>query len=291
MTLEEKLQQIALLPDFKVAGEAGEEEARNGLGSVLSLTDPARIRRLQEIAVEESRLGIPILFAFDTIHGYRTVFPIPLGTGASFDPKMAAADAELRRPRVDRGRPQADLRPDGRRLARAALGPHLRGRRRGPLPELGDGRRTRQGDAGRRLQRERQADRQPQALRRIRRAGGRVATTRRPTCPSSGCGTSTCRRSRRRSMPAPTRSCARSTRSTASPGCGNELPDERGPQGPAGTSTASSRATGRRSPSCGPARRRTRTTGECGHGVAADGPSRGRARAQLGRRLGDDERP
>src|SRR5688572_28298317 len=87
MTLDEKLQQISLRPDFKVAGEAGEEEDRNGLGSVLSLTDPARIRRLQEIAVEESRLGIPLLFAFDTIHGYRTVFPIPLGTGTSFDPK------------------------------------------------------------------------------------------------------------------------------------------------------------------------------------------------------------
>ena len=95
MTLEEKLQQMALLPDFKVAGAAGEAEARNGLGSVLSLTDPARIRRLQEIAVEESRLGIPILFAFDTIHGYRTVFPIPLGTGASFDPKMAATDSKF----------------------------------------------------------------------------------------------------------------------------------------------------------------------------------------------------
>ena len=95
MTLDEKLQQIALLPDFKVAGEAGEAEVRSGLGSVLSLTDPARIRRLQEIAVEESRLGIPLLFAFDTIHGYRTVFPIPLGTGASFDPKMAAADARF----------------------------------------------------------------------------------------------------------------------------------------------------------------------------------------------------
>jgi beta-glucosidase len=95
MTLEEKLQQIALLPDFKVAGTAGEAEARNGLGSVLSLTDPARIRELQRIAVEESRLKIPILFAFDTIHGYRTVFPIPLGTGASFDPNMAAVDSKF----------------------------------------------------------------------------------------------------------------------------------------------------------------------------------------------------
>jgi beta-glucosidase len=89
MTLEEKLEQVTLLPDFKVT----EDEVRRGLGSILSVTDPARIRALQRIAVEESRLGIPLLFAFDTIHGFRTVFPIPLGTGASFDPQVASDDA------------------------------------------------------------------------------------------------------------------------------------------------------------------------------------------------------
>ena len=88
MTLEEKLEQIQLLPDFLVT----EEEVRNGLGSVLSVTDPVRIRELQRIAVEESRLKIPILFAFDTIHGFRTIFPIPLGAGASFDPRVAFDD-------------------------------------------------------------------------------------------------------------------------------------------------------------------------------------------------------
>jgi beta-glucosidase len=88
MTLEEKLQQIQLLPDFLVT----EEGVRNGLGSVLSVTDAARIRELQTIAVEESRLGIPLLFAFDTIHGFRTVFPIPLAAGASFDPQVAFDD-------------------------------------------------------------------------------------------------------------------------------------------------------------------------------------------------------
>jgi beta-glucosidase len=88
MTLQEKLEQIQLLPDFLVT----EEEVREGLGSVLSVTDPARIRELQRIAVEESRLKIPILFAFDTIHGFRSVFPIPLGAGASFDPQVAFDD-------------------------------------------------------------------------------------------------------------------------------------------------------------------------------------------------------
>jgi beta-glucosidase len=88
MTLEEKLEQIQLLPDFMVT----EEEVRNGLGSILSVTDPVRIRELQRIAVEESRLKIPLLFAFDTIHGFRTIFPIPLGAGASFDPQVAFDD-------------------------------------------------------------------------------------------------------------------------------------------------------------------------------------------------------
>jgi beta-glucosidase len=88
MTTEEKLQQIQLLPDFLVTDDG----VRRGLGSILSLTDPARIRELQRIAVEESRLKIPILFAFDTIHGFRTIFPIPLAAGASFDPQMASDD-------------------------------------------------------------------------------------------------------------------------------------------------------------------------------------------------------
>ena len=99
-----------------------------GVGGVFSLTDPVKINQLQHIAVEQSRLHIPILFAYDTIHGYRTIFPIPLGAASSFDPDVAPTDAHDRRPRVGRGRHQADLQPDGRRLARAALGPHRRGR-------------------------------------------------------------------------------------------------------------------------------------------------------------------
>ncbi|WP_412517618.1 beta-glucosidase BglX [Actinomadura madurae] len=89
MTLEEKLQQIQLLSD----GQVTEEDARKGLGSVFSLVDPVKINRLQRIAVEQSRLKIPMLFAYDTIHGYRTVFPVPLGAASSFDPAVAADDA------------------------------------------------------------------------------------------------------------------------------------------------------------------------------------------------------
>jgi beta-glucosidase len=91
MTLDEKLQQIQLLADWQI----NDTEAKNGVGGVFSLTDPDQINHFQHIAVEQSRLHIPILFAFDTIHGYRTIFPIPLGTASSFDPSVAQTDATI----------------------------------------------------------------------------------------------------------------------------------------------------------------------------------------------------
>ena len=91
MTTEEKLQQVQLLSD----GQITEADARAGVGGVFSLTDPTEIERYQRIAVEESRLGIPILFAYDTIHGYRTIFPVPLGAASSFDPGVARTDARI----------------------------------------------------------------------------------------------------------------------------------------------------------------------------------------------------
>jgi beta-glucosidase len=59
-----------------------------GVGSLLFVTDPAEINRLQKLAIEKSRLRIPLLFGFDVIHGLRTIFPVPLGMAASWDPKM-----------------------------------------------------------------------------------------------------------------------------------------------------------------------------------------------------------
>jgi beta-glucosidase len=88
MTLDEKLNQLTLLSD----GQINDAEAAKPVGGVFSLTDPAKIDHYQEIAVKQSRLHIPILFAFDTIHGFRTIFPIPLATGSSFDPAVAMTD-------------------------------------------------------------------------------------------------------------------------------------------------------------------------------------------------------
>ena len=91
MTTKEKLQQVQLLSD----GQITDADAENGVGGVFSLTDPAKIDHYQHIAVEQSRLHIPILFAFDTIHGYRTIFPVPLGAASSFDPDVARTDAAI----------------------------------------------------------------------------------------------------------------------------------------------------------------------------------------------------
>src|SRR5690606_40214535 len=65
-----------------------EEDVRAGrIGSFLGVHGAANTRSLQRIAVEESRLGIPLLFAYDVIHGFRTIFPVPLAEAASFDPE------------------------------------------------------------------------------------------------------------------------------------------------------------------------------------------------------------
>ena len=86
MTTQEKLQQVQLLSD----GQITDADAKAGVGGVFSLVDPAKIDHFQHIAVEQSRLHIPILFAYDTIHGYRTIFPVPLAAAGSFDPSVAA---------------------------------------------------------------------------------------------------------------------------------------------------------------------------------------------------------
>src|SRR4029453_9491990 len=61
--------------------------ARGEAGSLLFVTDPAQINRLQRLAIEGNRHGIPVLFGFDVIHGLRTVLPVPIGMAASWDPE------------------------------------------------------------------------------------------------------------------------------------------------------------------------------------------------------------
>lgn len=86
MNLEEKVGQLVQ----KSGGSAEQNELiRQGkVGSFLNVIGATETRRLQKIAVEESRLGIPLLFGFDVIHGYRTTFPIPLATACTWDPTL-----------------------------------------------------------------------------------------------------------------------------------------------------------------------------------------------------------
>ncbi|MFN8095822.1 MAG: glycoside hydrolase family 3 N-terminal domain-containing protein [Vicinamibacteria bacterium] len=79
-----------------------------------------------------------MIFGYDVIHGYKTIFPIPLAEAASFDPAAAGSPPASRRQGRGR-RPALDVRADGRRLARRAVGPDHGGLGRGRLPRLGDG--------------------------------------------------------------------------------------------------------------------------------------------------------
>jgi beta-glucosidase len=98
MTLEEKLGQLQQL-DGEANGNFRPEHlqmARQGrLGSTLNVRGAQKTNQLQRIAVTESRLKIPLIFGFDVIHGYRTIFPIPLGEAASWDPAAVERDASI----------------------------------------------------------------------------------------------------------------------------------------------------------------------------------------------------
>lgn len=131
MTLEEEIGQLEQLSrPFDVTGPAPTEGARKAdydlvrrglVGSMLNVAGAEATRAAQRLAVEGSRLGVPILFGLDVIHGYRTIFPVPLAEAASWDldaielsARTAATEASaagvhslreaLRRLRLRRGR-------------------------------------------------------------------------------------------------------------------------------------------------------------------------------------------
>ena len=100
MTLDEKLGQLNLPPsDDIVTGQTinsniGAAVAAGQVGGTFNIKGAAKIRDLQKIAVENTRLGIPLLFGMDVIHGYETIFPIPLGLSCTWD--MAAVEQSAR---------------------------------------------------------------------------------------------------------------------------------------------------------------------------------------------------
>lgn len=66
-----------------------------GIGSLLNVTDPEMVNKLQKEAMENSRLGIPLIIGRDVIHGFKTIFPIPLGQAASFSPQIVEEGARV----------------------------------------------------------------------------------------------------------------------------------------------------------------------------------------------------
>src|SRR6202162_2509323 len=91
MTLDEKIGQLTQVGGKRFFPDAPkpEEEIRKAhAGSILWLSDTAEINKLQKIAVEETRLRIPLIFGLDVIHGFKTIFPMPLALAASWDPAL-----------------------------------------------------------------------------------------------------------------------------------------------------------------------------------------------------------
>jgi len=86
MTLEEKIGQLSQLFDFGEVKKIDEAVAGGHAGSLLFVTDPAEINRFQHLAVDKTRVHIPLIFGYDVIHGFRTIFPVPIAMAASWDP-------------------------------------------------------------------------------------------------------------------------------------------------------------------------------------------------------------
>lgn len=95
MTLEEKIGQMNQVSSYGNIEDMSSLIKKGEVGSILNEVDPVRINLLQRVAIEESRLGIPLLMARDVIHGFKTIFPIPLGQAASFNPQVAEDGARI----------------------------------------------------------------------------------------------------------------------------------------------------------------------------------------------------
>jgi len=97
MTLEEKIGQMTQISSSNMGeNQQLEEGIKNGqVGSIINEVNPERVNAWQKIAVEESHLGIPLIIGRDVIHGFKTIFPIPLGMAATFNPAIVEQGARV----------------------------------------------------------------------------------------------------------------------------------------------------------------------------------------------------
>ena len=256
-------------------GQINDADAKAGVGGVFSLTDPAQINQFQHIAVEQSRLHIPILFAYDTIHGYRTIFPVPLGAASSFDPTVAQTDATIgARESATVGikqiySPMVDVSHEPRwgRIVEGA----------GEDPYLGSVMAAARvkGAQGSDYAAPQQGGRPASSTSSPTASPRAAATTTPPTCPSQ--------RLRNLYLPpfkaaidagADTVMCSFNAINGV-PGLRQQVHRDRHPEEGVGLRRLRRERLHRRRRDRAPARRRTPTSGPCGHGIAADGPEAG----------------
>ena len=95
MTLQEKIGQMNQISAGGDVAQYADALRAGQIGSILNEVDPEKINEYQRLAVEESRLGIPLLVSRDVIHGFHTLFPIPLGLAATFDPELVEKGARI----------------------------------------------------------------------------------------------------------------------------------------------------------------------------------------------------
>lgn len=95
MTLEEKIGQLNQLTGVGCTPERVGEIRSGAVGSILNEIDPDTVNALQREAVENSRLGIPLIIARDVVHGFKTIFPIPLGQASTWNPSIAEEGARI----------------------------------------------------------------------------------------------------------------------------------------------------------------------------------------------------
>ncbi len=93
MTLEEKIGQLCQYSGFTSEYEKMIMEGR--IGSLLNVFGAEETNRIQKIAVEKTRLGIPLILGLDVLHGYKTIFPIPLGLASTWDPDIVRKTASI----------------------------------------------------------------------------------------------------------------------------------------------------------------------------------------------------
>ena len=95
MTLAEKIGQMNQVSAGGEVANYADALRKGQIGSILNEVDPVKVNEFQRICVEESRLGIPLLVGRDVIHGFHTIFPIPLGLASTFDPALVEAGARV----------------------------------------------------------------------------------------------------------------------------------------------------------------------------------------------------